>query len=315
MKKYLQIILFISISLNIFSQDIEYFDSKFETVKKESQATYYRQFFTSDSAIIYYKNGTVFFQGKYFDVDNDKLQGCCVWFNPDGTTISKQCYKDGEYVSALVTDKPFFSAWIDYCSDCELSYDDKDRIEWSGVIDYPDKAEALFQRSFFAIKDFDHGLDIDSNSIKKRVSRDFEFDLFYSMTSINEQDNQFKVGKVKYTLSVYSKDDRYKYRFHDFKLYPYYQTSPVDLETVYNNPSDYFKIVNDMGTSTMLNKDAKQMIATQLVMEILGYIKKQNGEKKVTLGMAEWIVRKMETPINTLVNKKAGATEDTDDDW
>lgn len=314
MKIFISAVFAFSISL-MFSQDIEYFDSKFEPVKKESQASYYRQFITTDSAVIYYINGSVFFKGKYFDVANDKLQGCCVWFNPDGTTISKQCYKDGEYVSALVTEKPYFNAWIDYCSDCKLSYNDKDQIEWSDAIEYPGSADELFKRSYYAIKDFDNGSSIDSNYASKRVSRDFEFDLFYSMTSINEQDNQFKVGKVKYTLSVYSKDGRYKYRFHDFKLYPYYKSNAVNLETVYNTPSDYFKIVNDAGTSTMLNKDAQQMIATQLVMEIQGFIEKQKGEKKVTLGMAEWIVRKMETPISTLMNKKAGATEDTNDDW
>lgn len=289
------------------AQERVYFDKQDKQLKSEKGASYYRIYGENGDFKDYFLTGELWTVGNFSDVKAQKLDGCITWYTKDGRVDAYQCYEEGIYLPPVVTEKHKATAWKNECDGCEFPRDEKGRIEWTGVVEHPGSADDLYQKAFYVLSDFEDLGQIENkierNDDQKKVSRRFSFDLYYGMHSSHVADHKQyqKRGYMVFEFAIYCKDDKYKYRVHDFKMVPLDNTGAYSLESVYEASDDF-----GMG---LIGKN-KEQITTQVLSMINGYYNKDQE----LIGYIELITRKMSGMLSALERKHSGQ-DLIDDDW
>lgn len=326
--KYLFFLFFwFHFNCQLYSQDKIYYAPDGKELSSSEGAAFYKLNLPGDTAVFYYISGNLYFTGKMVD---GKRWGECTYYLDDGRVNYSRMLENDQQKIRLVTPKPLYNAIVKTVSDKnELPRNEQGQIEWSGVINYSENAEGLYNRSYYALRILESEFEIDANESEKRVSRDFEFNLYFALKegtplltrelktlSSTAEMNNVDIGKIRFTISVYSRDGRYKYRAHNFNFIRKHDKAVIPLEIIDKRPIDHFVFYNVNG-DPIKNAEARSVFYTQLFNVINGYntkIRKSNM-METTYGILEKFVIHMDNEIGFLMNNKSSDTYDSDNDW
>ncbi|MBK8353288.1 MAG: hypothetical protein IPL21_17020 [Saprospirales bacterium] len=316
MKTILYFLLILSVHA-MFGQDTIYYDINNKKVKKTDNWNDYDVGVKTDAGFLvtgYYKNGNIKAIANSKDRDCSKLDGHVIWYLEDGSVNTDNLYKDGVYVHPVVTKKV---PNPNKCEDCYLPNTEDSLVEFSGVVTHQGTAERLLQKAVYALAlintEFTPYSTVTTNKEQMSASRLYGFEIsygsldpLYDLSDANPELKYRPRGMIYYTLTIFCKDNRYKYKFHDFYFVPDEKRS---VTYKLNQMLEYVVNSTNAGQSLIGKTHNKEQVITRINCAMNGSVEVNNKKMKGKeyMGFIEFVNLKMNSKYSTLKSLAEGA--------
>ena len=313
MKAIVYLLLMLSVYV-MSAQDTLYYDINNKVVKKTDVWNDYDISIKTDSGYFvtgYYKNGNIKATATCLDRGCSKPNGHVIFYLEDGSVDADFLYTNGIYTFPLKTKKVQNP---NECEDCFLPYNEDSLVEFSGVVNQQGSAERLLQKAIYALSlintDFIPYSNITTNQEQMSVSRKYGFEVRYGANDpfnvINPELRYRPRGIIYYTVTVFCKDNRYKYKFHDFYFVP---DEKRDVIYKLERLIDYVADMTNAGQHIIGKGQNKGQIITQINCVMNGSVEVNNKKikGKEYTGFIEFLNLKMNSRYTTLKSLAEGA--------
>lgn len=313
MKLCIYLILVLSVH-TLYAQDTLYYDSNNKIVKKTDNWKDYDVGIKTDSGFFvtgYYKNGNIKATATCPDRGCSKPNGHLIWYLEDGSVDADFLYVNGVYTFPVKTKKVQDPT---KCEDCYLPKNEDSLVEFSGVVNQQGSADRLFQKAVYALSlintDFIPYSSVTTNQEQMSVSRKYGFEVQYGAFDpynvINPELRYRPRGIIYYTVTIFCKDNRYKYKFHDFYFVP---DEKRDVIYKLEKLIDYVAETTNDGQHIIGKGQNKGQIITRVNCVMNGSLEVQNKKLKGKeyTGFIEFLNLKMNSRYTTLKSLAEGA--------
>ncbi len=314
MKSILYLLFFILSVHSMYGQDTLYYDINNKIVKKIDNWKDYDVGIKTDSGYLvkgYYKSGQIKAVATCADRECTKPNGHVIVYLEDGSVDGDFPYTNGVYTFPVKTKKVQNP---NECDDCFLPYNEDSLVEFSGVVNQQGSAARLLQKATYALSlintDFIPYSDITTNQEQMSVSRKYGFEVRYGANDpynvINPELRYRPRGIIYYTVTVFCKDNRYKYKFHDFYFIP---DEKRDVIYKLEKLIDYVADMTNSGQHIIGKGQNKGQVITQVNCVMNGSIEVNNKKikGKEYTGFIELLNLKMNSRYTTLKSLAEGA--------